>query len=178
MHKVEEDSFHITKVSDSIRRFKVTMTSFSSIEDDLCFEIWNLWFKDASANDSMMERAIAISCEYFSTILRKQERVIKVLFTATLLGYTRKYWLETRKVDDLEKNPTELTEKLGQWLPIYNQFQEKHRDNYNQVSLGCKSNAKKHRVCTKKLQSWPWFAKTSPLLRSKSHDFNYVLDIL
>ena len=91
MYKVEEDSSHITKVSDSIRRFKVIMTSFSSIEDDLCFEILNLWFKVASANDSMMERAIAIPCEYFSTILRKQERVIKVLFTATLLGYTRKY---------------------------------------------------------------------------------------
>ena len=90
MYKVEEDSFHITKVSDSIRRFKVIMTSFSSIEDDLRFEILNLWFKVASANDSMMERAIAIPYEYISTILRKQERVIKVLFTATLLGYTRK----------------------------------------------------------------------------------------
>lgn len=88
MYEVQEDAFFITKVSDSIRRFKVIMTSFSSNEDDVRFEILNLWFKVTSANDSMMERAIAIPYEYFGTNLRKQERVTKVLFTATLLGYT------------------------------------------------------------------------------------------
>ena len=88
MYKVQEDAFLITKVRDSIRRFKVIMTSFSSNEDDLRYEILNLWFKVTSANRSMMERAIAIRYEYFGTNLRKQERVTKVLFTATLLGYT------------------------------------------------------------------------------------------
>lgn len=82
MHKVEEDSFHITKVSDSIRRFKVTMTSFSSTEDDLCFEILNLWFKDASANDSMMERAIAIPCEYDSEKTRTSNKSVIYSYTS------------------------------------------------------------------------------------------------